>query len=37
MHLPDYNEAAWNIEGKRLYPEFKSYAEYREFYELRER
>ena len=33
LHLPDYNEAAWDIEGKDLYPQFKSYAEYRKAWE----
>ena len=30
LHLPDYNEAAWKVEGQYLYPEYASYEEYRE-------
>jgi hypothetical protein len=36
LHLPDYNNAAWEIEGKYLYPQFKTYEEYREYYEAKE-
>ena len=30
LHLPDYNKAAWEIEGKYIYTQFKTYEEYRE-------
>jgi len=33
LHLPDYNEAAWWIDGRELYPEFKNYSEYRAAFE----
>lgn len=33
LHLPDYNEAAWSVEGQYLWPQFKSYAEYRKHFE----
>ena len=36
LHLPDYNEAAWNVEGQYLYPQFGSYTEYRRFFDLLE-
>ena len=33
VDLADYNQAAWEIEGRYLYPEWKSYEEYRRAYE----
>ncbi|KKN21768.1 hypothetical protein LCGC14_0921940 [marine sediment metagenome] len=33
LHLPDYNEAAWEIEGKDLYPQFENYEHYRRAFE----